>query len=123
MPSTSARDRQADARTFDACALHAEPIEGLEQVRELIGPHATAGVAHAQAHRLCACPLAGCVGCAGRCSRLDHDLPAAPVVFDRARQQVQQHLAQAGRVGVHAACERTAVQAHAVGGREPAYQR
>ena len=50
-------DGQADAGAFDrvaAFALHAEPVERLEQVLQLSPRHAAAGVRHAQQHVLAA---------------------------------------------------------------------
>ena len=83
-------DDQSNARTLDAFTFDAEPVERFEQVRELLGGEAAAGVADEQRHE----------GLSR--TRRECDLALRPVVLDGVGQQVDEHLAQARRVGEHA---------------------
>ena len=90
MPSTSALTMVRPMPVPSMPSFSApKRLNGSNRLRELYRRQPAAGVAHPQ-HRLVA----------GR-SGVDHDPAAASVVLDRVRQQVDQHLAQAGGV---AAC-------------------
>src|SRR5690606_18812888 len=75
-----AHDHQTDARALDAAALHAQPVEGLEEVGLLLGRHADAGVFHLNDDLLFLLPAA------------QLHLAALAVVLDRVAQQVDQDL-------------------------------
>ena len=85
------RDHQADAGAVDRSGFGAEPVEGLEQVRELLGRHAETGVAH----------LDFDARGVGRGPPADNDRAAAPLVLDGVADQVDQHLPQPQVVGAH----------------------
>ncbi len=87
-PHQRARHRQADAGAVGRAARLAAALEGFEHARQLGFRDADAGVADEQVG-----PPVG----AARDAQLD--AAAGPVVLDRVAQQVQQHLAQARRVG------------------------
>ena len=80
-------------------------------MRQALGRDAQAGVDDPDQHRLA-------VG-----HRRQLDLPTGPVVLDGVGQQVDQHLAQAHRVGQHQARHRAAVQVNAGGLRIGGHQR
>ncbi|MNZ89026.1 hypothetical protein D3C78_1079290 [compost metagenome] len=83
-----AGQRQADAGALDAAALGAEAVERLEQLVEALAGDADAGVAHGHAHAVV--------------EALAIELHAAfgAVVLDGVGDQVDQHLLEAGVVGL-----------------------
>ena len=93
-------DCQADAAALDPLAFDAEPVERLEQVRDLLGAQAATTVADRQPH--------GRTG--GQC--LDVDDALRPVVLDRIGQQVDQYLQHACAVRPHQAAHRARLHAH-----------
>jgi hypothetical protein len=93
-----AHHAQADAAARDAAALRAQAVEGLEQMRQLLGRHAVAAVAHAQP------------GPGGLVDLRQFDPAAAVVVLQRIRQQVAEHLAHAPGVGPHRGVHRADAQ-------------
>ena len=80
-------EREADAGTVDALRIGLEPLEGQEDSRELIGRDAASGVAHPHDDH----PRDLASG--------ERDPATTTVVLDRVREQVEEHLAQADRVG------------------------
>ena len=81
---------QADAGAFLRAGFLAEAIERLEQLRQLLGRHPRAGIAHADPDRVRRVRLAG-----------HRHRAVGLVVLDRVEQQVDQHLLDAGAVGFH----------------------
>ena len=83
---------QADPGAFFGAGPAAEPIEGLEQLGQLLWCQAGPGIAHADANQIGAAHLA-----------FHGDAAARPVVLDGIEQQVDQHLLDPGPVGAHKA--------------------
>ena len=79
---------QADAGALLAAALLSEPVEGLEELRQLLGRQPEAGVPDADAD-------------ASRRGRgaLDHDRSRRPVVLDGIREEVDEDLLQPDPIG------------------------
>jgi hypothetical protein len=80
-------ERQPDARAFDCLPFAAQPVEGLEQVRQVLRRHADAVVHHVEADL------------AAGLRHVDPHLSAGPVVLAGVAQEIQQYLQQPARVG------------------------
>ena len=93
---------QPDARAFLATGLFAQAVEGLEQLLDLLRRQPGPGVAHADADGIF------------RALRASHRNRATRlVVLDGVEQQVDQHLLDAGPVGIDVGCRVNTREGHA----------